>query len=400
MAQLSNRLKSFESSKIAEIFASVARLKEQGEHIVDLSTGEPDFQTNRLVCAAAKGAIDRGVTKYTAIDGMTELKKAIQKKFMRDNQLAYELDEIIVDSGAKPLLTHTFLAILSEGDEVIIPTPCWPSHPGAVRLCGASAVFVRGQEENGFKLDPDELEGAITSRTKAVILNSPSNPTGAIYSMEELKKLIEILKKYPQVWIVADDIYEKIRYDGRDVLTIAQVSPELKDRTVTINGLSKGYAMTGWRIGFAGGPRRLMDAIRQIMSQAAGNPCSISQVAAIAALEGDQQYVSEQAEIYQARRDRMVYCINQAMGLTVRPCQGAFYLYVNCQGVLGKNTKEGQCIQTSTDFVKYLLENYKVAVVPGITFECEPYFRLSFATSEAELEIAGERMMLACQALS
>lgn len=400
MPTLSHRLNSFKPSRIAEIFRLASHLKEQGEDIADLSTGEPDFQTHPSVCKAAKDAINKGFTKYTPVDGTTELKKAIQDKFRADNQLDYDLSQIIVDAGAKPLLAHTLMAILNRDDEVIIPTPCWPSHPGVVQLCGAFPVFVKGAVEKGFKLKPLDLDHAITEKTTAIILNSPSNPTGAIYTRDELSALTEVLLEHPGIWILADDIYEKLRYDNREFATVAQVEPRLHDRTITINGLSKSHAMTGWRIGYAGGPTPLMSAIRQIMSQATGNPCSISQRAAVAALRGDQSHIHSNLEIYQSRRDKTVKRVNEAQGLTVNPCEGAFYLYVNCQGVLGKSTPGGQLIESSTDFVRYLLEEFKVAVVPGVAFEYDPYFRISFATSDAQLDKACTRMIDACEALN
>lgn len=400
MPSLSHRLNSFKPSSIAQIFTLATQLKEQGEDIADLSTGEPDFQTHLAVCNAAKDAIDQGITKYTPVDGITELKKAIQDKFKTDNQLDYELSQIIIDAGAKPLLAHTLMAILNREDEVIIPTPCWPSHPGVVQLCGAFPVFVKGAADKGFKLKPLDLDHAITEKTTAIILNSPSNPTGAVYSRDELKALTEVLLEHPGIWILADDIYEKLRYDNREFVTVAQVEPRLMDRTITINGLSKAHAMTGWRIGYAGGPSPLMSAIRQIMSQATGNPCSISQRAALAALTGDQSHLRKQLGIYQSRRDNVVNHLNKASGLSVVPCEGAFYLFVNCSGVLGKRTPGGQLIETSTDFVRYLLEDHKVAVVPGAAFEYDPYFRLSFATSEQQLDKACVRIVEACEVLS
>ena len=400
MPNLSHRLNSFKPSSIAQIFMLATKLKEHGEDIADLSTGEPDFQTSTAVCNAAKDAIDQGITKYTPVDGTSELKKAIQEKFKTDNQLEYDLAQIVIDAGAKPLLAHTLMALLNREDEVIIPTPCWPSHPGVVQLCGAFPVFVKGSADKGFKLKPLDLDHAITEKTTAIILNSPSNPTGAVYSHKELKALTEVLLDHPGIWILADDIYEKLRYDGREFATVAQVEPKLADRTITINGLSKAHAMTGWRIGYAGGPLPLMTAIRQIMSQATGNPCSISQRAALEALTGDQSHLQTQLDIYQSRRDKVVNQLNQAVGLSVEPCEGAFYLYVNCQDVLGKSTPDGRQIESSTDFVRYLLEDHKVAVVPGVAFEYDPYFRLSFATSDEQLDKACKRMIDACEELS
>ncbi len=400
MPDLSSKLNQFKPSKIAQIFALATELKEQGEDIADLSTGEPDFDTAMHVCQQAKVAIDQGVTRYTAVDGTTALKKAIQNKFKSDNQLDYELNEIVVDSGAKPLLAHTLIAILDQNDEVLIPTPCWPSHPGMVQLCGAHPVFIKGSEKNGFKLKPQDLDHAITKQTKAIIFNSPSNPTGAVYSADELRALTDVLLEHPTVWILADDIYEKLLFDNRVFSTIAQIEPKLKDRTITINGLSKAHAMTGWRIGYAGGPPRLMKAIRQIMSQATGSPCAVSQAAAVAALKGDQSHIADQVAIYQSRRNKVVNELNKAQGLSATASEGSFYLYVNCLGVIGKSTQNGDKIDCSTEFVQYLLEQHKVAVIPGAAFEYDPYFRLSFATSDEQLDKACERIINACDVLN
>ncbi len=400
MPDLSQKLSHFKPSKIAQIFALAAQLKEQGEDVADLSSGEPDFATAQHVCEQAKLAIDQGVTKYTAVDGTSALKRAVQAKFKDDNNLDYDLDEIVIDSGAKPLLAHALIAILDDDDEVLIPTPCWPSHPGMVQLCGAHPVFIKSPPENGFKLRPQDLDHAITNATKAVILNSPSNPTGAVYKAEELRSLADMLLEHPGIWILADDIYEKLLFDNRKFHSIAEIEPRLKNRTITINGLSKAHAMTGWRIGYAGGPIKLMTAIRQIMSQATGSPSAISQAAAITALTGNQDHIRSQVNIYQSRRDKMVDELNKAPGLSVKPCEGAFYLYVNCEKVIGKKTPQGNILQSSTDFVKYLLEEYKVAVVPGTAFECDPYFRLSFATSDEQLDKACTRIINACREIS
>ena len=400
MPALSKSLERFQPSKIAEIFALALRLQEEGRDIVNLSTGEPDFATHDSVCAAAHEAIDAGMTKYTAVDGTSDLKRAVQEKFRRDNGLDYALDEIIIDSGAKPLLAHTMMALLDPGDEVIVPTPCWTSHPGAVRLCGGEPVFLACPEDNGFKLHAAELAAAITGRTKMLILNSPSNPTGAVYDAEEMKAITDVVLGHPHIWLVSDDIYESLLFDGRVFATPAGVEPRLKDRVITVNGVSKGHAMTGWRIGFAGGPKDAMQAIRKVLSQATGSPPSISQAAAVAALTGPQEVLAERTAIYQERRDIVVRALNQAAGLTVRPCEGAFYLFVNCAGVLGRTTPAGQVLETSTDFARYLLEDRGVAVVPGVAFEADPYFRLSFATSTEALEEACRRIREGCSALA
>ena len=400
MPALSKTLDRFKPSPISSIFALASRLAEEGRDIVNLSTGEPDFDTDESVREAAKTAIDQGATRYTAIDGTTALKSAVRDKFSRENGLHYELDEIIVDAGAKPILAHIMLALLDEGDEVVIPTPCWTSHPGMVRLCGAAPIFAHTREEDGFKLKAYDLEKLLGPKTKLLILNSPSNPTGAVYSEDELKELTEVLLQHPDVWVISDDIYEKLLFDGRTFATPAAVEPRLKDRVITVNGVSKGYAMTGWRIGFAGGPRAVMAGARKVMSQTTGSPPAMSQAAALAALNGPQDYVSQQVETYQRRRDLVVRALNQVPGLTVTPSQGAFYLFVNCADVIGRSTPGGNRLETSSDFVAYLLEEQGVAVVPGAAFEADPYFRLSFAASTEALEEGCRRISSGCSALA
>lgn len=400
MPALSKSLDRFPSSKIASIFALATRLQEEGRDIVNLSTGEPDFDTDISVREAAKKAIDEGATRYTALDGTSALKRAVQAKFSEDNGLDFELDEIIIDTGAKPLLAHIMLALLDPDDEVIIPTPCWTSHPGAVRFCGVHPVFARTREEDDFKLKGQGFRGLISPKTKLLILNSPSNPTGAVYSEDELRELTEVLLAYPDIWIIADDIYEKLLFDGRTFATPAAIEPRLRDRVITVNGVSKSYAMTGWRIGYAGGPREAMAGVRKVMSQTAGSPPAMSQAAAVAALTGPQDYVAEQVATYQSRRDLVVRALNQALGLKVAPSQGAFYLFVNCAGVLGKETPGGKTIQNSTDFVSYLLEDHGIALVPGAAFEADPYFRLSFAASNEALEQGCKRIIAGCSSLN
>ena len=399
MPQLSRVLDRFRPSPIAHIFALAIQLREEGRDIVNLAAGEPDFETHDSVCAAAHAAIDQGETKYTAVDGANHLKRAIQAKFKQDNGLDYDLDEIVVDGGAKPVLGHIMRALLDPGDEVIIPTPCWTSHPGMVQLCSADPVFVPGPEDRGFKLRPEDLDSAITEKTKALILCSPSNPTGAVYDPQELRALTDVLLRHEDVWIVADVIYEKLVYDGREFATPARVEPRLRDRIITVNGVSKGYSMTGWRIGFAGGPRQAMAGVKKVMSQATGCASSISQVAAAAALTGPQEYISQRTAIFQERRDLVVRALNQAEGLKVQPCEGAFFLYINCGEVLGKKTPAGALLESSADFARYLLEEKGVALIPGAAFEYDPYLRLSFAASTEALEDACARIRSACAAL-
>ena len=397
---LASVLDRFQPSKISEISSLTARLQEEGRDIIHLGIGEPDFETPENAVEAGVAAIRSGETKYTSVDGTTAMKQAVRDKFLRDNGLDYPVEQIIVASGAKPLLAHAIQAILDPGDEVIIPTPCWVSHPGMVRLYGGDPIFVACPEEKGFKLQPEDLESAITAKTKLVIMNSPSNPTGATYNEAELKALTDVLLRHPKVWVLADDIYEHIVFDGLRFVTPAQVEPGIYERTLTVNGISKGYAMTGWRIGFAGGPKRWTDAMRKVMSQSTGNPSSISQVAAIEALNGPQDFLKERAASFKQRRDYIVPAINQTPHLKCAPPEGSFFLYVNCAGVLGRSAPDGRRIESSTDFAKYLLEEAGVAVVPGVAFELDPYVRLSYAVSMAELEEAARRLRRACSELT
>ena len=397
---LASVLDRFQPSKISEISSLTARLQEEGRDIIHLGIGEPDFETPENAVEAGVEAIRSGQTKYTSVDGTTAMKQAIREKFLRDNELDYPVEQIIAASGAKPLLAHAIQAILDPRDEVIIPTPCWVSHPGMVRLFGGEPVFVPCPEEKGFKLQAEDLGRAITAKTKLVIMNSPGNPTGATYDEAELKALTDVLLEHPRIWILADDIYEHIVFDGLRFVTPAQVEPRLYERTLTVNGISKGYAMTGWRIGFAGGPKRLINAMRKVMSQSTGNPSSISQIAAIEALTGPQAFLKERAASFKQRRDFIVPAINQTPHLKCAPPEGSFFLYVNCEGVLGRSAPDGRRIESSTDFAKYLLEEAGVAVVPGVAFELDPYVRLSYAVSMAELEEAAKRLRRACSELS
>ncbi len=396
---LASVLDRFQPSKISEISSLTARLQEEGRDIIHLGIGEPDFETPENAVEAGVEAIRSGQTKYTSVDGTTAMKQAIREKFLRDNELDYPVEQIIAASGAKPLLAHAIQAILDPRDEVIIPTPCWVSHPGMVRLFGGEPVFVPCPEEKGFKLQAEDLGRAITAKTKLVIMNSPGNPTGATYDEAELKALTDVLLEHPRIWILADDIYEHIVFDGLRFVTPAQVEPRLYERTLTVNGISKGYAMTGWRIGFAGGPKRLINAMRKVMSQSTGNPSSISQIAAIEALTGPQAFLKERAASFKRRRDFIVPAINQTPHLKCAPPEGSFFLYVNCEGVLGRKAPDGRKIASSTDFAKYLRAEAGVAVVPGVAFELDPYVRLSYAVSMAELEEAARRLRRACSEL-
>ena len=400
MAKLAQILDHFKPSAISEIFTLANRLKAKGQDILDLSIGEPDFLTPDHVKQAGIAAIQEDLTKYTNVQGNLEIRQAISAKFKRDNELDYSAQQIVVESGAKPLLMHAMQAMLNNADEVIIPTPCWTSYPGMVTLCNATCTFVACPEDKGFKLQPQDLEAAITENTRLILINSPCNPTGAAYSPVEMKALTDVLLRYPDIWILADDIYEHITYDGFKFCTPAQVEPLLLDRTLTLNGVSKAYSMTGWRIGYAAGPQKLIDGIIKILSQSTGNPCSISQAAAIAALQGPHDFLHERVEIFRQRRNFLCTGLNQITGLSCHTPEGAFYLYPSCAGLIGKITPDGVEIRQSKDFVKYLLTSQGVAVVPGSAFEYDPNFRLSYATSMETLKVAVERIEIACNSLS
>lgn len=400
MASLSTILERFPPSAISTIFSATSRLKEEGRDIIDLGIGEPDFPTPDHVKQAAIDAIDANFTRYTPVDGISALKSAISDKFSRDNNLQYANDQIIVDSGAKPLLFHAMQAMVNPGDEVILPVPCWTSYTGMALLAGAKPVCVRCPEDRQFKLQPGDLEKAITEKTRLILLNSPSNPTGAAYSADEMKALTDVLMRHPQVWIIADDIYEKIVFDNFVFATPASVEPGLYERTLTINGVSKAFSMTGWRIGYAGGPRDLIRGIVKIFSQSVGNPCSISQAAAIAALKGPQDYLKERASSFKDRRDFVLGRLGAINGLSCHAPEGAFYLFPSCDGLLGGHTAQGVAINTSTDLASYLLEDAGVAVVPGAAFEYDPNIRLSYATSMENLEIACDRLEQACAGIT
>jgi aspartate aminotransferase len=399
MTELAQMLDNFQPSSISEIFNLANQLKAQGEDILDLSIGEPDFLTPDHVKQAAISAINENNTKYTNIEGTLALRQAISNKFKRDNDLDYDPQQVIVDSGAKPLLMHAMQTMLNKGDEVIIPTPCWTSYIGMVKLCDAVCSFVACPEDRGFKLQASDLQASITAKTKLILLNSPSNPTGAAYTHDEMKAITDVLLGHPDVWILADDIYEHITFDGFEFCTPAQVEPRLYDRTLTLNGVSKAYSMTGWRIGFAAGPQKLVNGIKKVLSQSAGNPCSISQAAAIAALEGPQELLAERAEIFRQRRDFLAARLNAIAGLRCHKPEGAFYLYPSCEGLIGNTTTDGIEIRDSKDFVKYLLNSHGVAAVPGTAFEYDPYFRLSYARSMETLEKAADRIETACASL-
>ncbi|MDB5676905.1 MAG: pyridoxal phosphate-dependent aminotransferase [Sphingomonas bacterium] len=374
-------------------------LKRAGVDVIGLAAGEPDFDTPEFVKEAAIQAIRDGKTKYTNVDGTPELKEAIVAKFQRDNGLTYKTDQISVNVGGKHTLFNAIVATVDPGDEVIVPAPYWVSYPDVVLFAGGTPVFVPAGPEQNYKLNPEQLEAAITPRTKWVILNSPSNPTGAAYSVAELKALGEVLERHPHVWVFADDMYEHIIYDGFEFATIAQVCPSLYERTLTVNGCSKAYAMTGWRIGFAAGAPWLIKAMSKLQSQSTSNPCSIAQAAATAALNGDQSFLAERALAFQGRRDLVVSMLNQASGITCPRPEGAFYVYPELSGLIGKTTPNGRLIDSDEAFVAYLLDDHRVAAVQGAAFGLSPALRISYATSENLLREACERIQTACAAV-
>lgn len=372
--------------------AKARELKRQGRNIISLGAGEPDFDTPENIKAAAIAAIQRGETKYTDVDGLPELKAAIVAKFARENGLSYTTAQIHVAPGGKPVIYNAFVATLSPGDEVIVPAPYWVSYPDMVLLASGDPVFVTGEEADGFKLRPEVLEAAITSRTKWLILNSPSNPTGAAYTRAELVALAEVLRRHPHVWILTDDMYEHLTYGGFEYTTIAQVAPDLYDRTLTVNGVSKAYAMTGWRIGYAGGPKPLIDLMRKVASQTTSNPASISQWAAVEALNGPQDFLPERCAAFERRRDLVVSMLNQASGIRCPTPEGAFYVYPSIEGLIGRTAQDGTVIDNDETFATALLEAEGVSVVHGAAFGLSPYFRISYATSEDVLEDACARI--------
>ena len=399
MAFIADRLSRIKPSPTIAVTTKAAELKAAGVDVIGLGAGEPDFDTPDNIKAAAKAAIDAGKTKYTPVAGTPELRKAIVEKFKRENDLEYTIDEITVGCGGKQTLFNAFFATLNAGDEVVIPAPYWVSYPDMALMAEGTPVIVECQEENDFKITAAELEAAITPKTKWVVLNSPSNPTGAAYSRGELRAIADVLLKHENVYIMSDDMYEHLVYDGFEFTTIAQVEPKLKARTLTCNGVSKSYAMTGWRLGYAAGPVELIKAINKVQSQSSTHTSSISQAASVEALNGPQDFLAERAEVFKGRRDLVVAALNECEGLSCKKPEGAFYVYPSCAGVIGKTTPDGTKIETDTDFITYLLEAEGVAAVPGSAFGLAPYFRISYATSDAALTEACARIKRACTAL-
>jgi aspartate aminotransferase len=399
MPFLADRLARVKPSPTMAITALATELKDAGRDIVSLSVGEPDFDTPDNVKEAAMAAIRAGDTKYTVFDGRIELKRAIAGKFKRENGLDYETSQITVSTGGKQVLYNALVATVNPGDEVVIPAPYWVSYPEMVLMCDGEPVAVPCPQNNGFKLRPEDLDAAITPKTKWLILNSPSNPSGAAYTEADLKGLAEVLMRHPQVWIMADDMYEHLVYDDFHFTTIAQVEPRLYERTLTVNGCSKAYCMTGWRLGYGGGPKHLIKAMGAIQSNSTANPSSISQAAAIEALNGPQDFIPVHNRSFKERRDLVVDSLNKVPGLFCPRPEGAFYVYPSCAGLIGKKTPKGDTIETDEDFVRYLLEAEGVAVVHGSAFGLAPHFRISYATSNEVLRDACARIDRACRAL-
>ena len=394
MSIISNNLKRIKPSPTIAVTTKAREMRASGKDVIGLGAGEPDFDTPDNVKEAAIEAIKKGDTKYTAVDGTPDLKKAIVEKFKRENNLNYTTDQITVGTGGKQVIYNTFMATLNKGDEVIIPAPFWVSYPDMVLLAGGTPKIIKCEEKDGFKLSAKKLEKAISKKTKWLILNSPSNPTGAGYTKKEIEDLSKVLLKHKKIFILSDDIYEHIRYEGFNFFTIAQIS-KLKERTLTMNGVSKSYAMTGWRIGYAAGPKEIINAIRKIQSQSTSNPSSISQAAAVEALNGQQNFIRERAEAFKERRDFVVNSLNNIEGINCLTPNGAFYVFPSCKGLLNKKTK----LKTDTEFVQKLLEKSMVAVVQGSAFGLDGYFRISYATSMENLKKAITRIKDFCDSL-
>ena len=395
MSIVSNSLKRIKPSPTIAVTSKAREMRAAGKDVIGLGAGEPDFDTPDNIKDAAIEAIKRGETKYTAVDGTPKLKKAIQGKFTRENNLSYELDQISVGTGGKQVLYNVFMATLNPGDEVIIPAPYWVSYPDMVLLAGGKPKIVKCSEKNEFKITPDELKKAIGKKTKWLIINSPSNPTGSCYTRSEIEELSKILIKNKNVYILSDDIYEHITYDDFKFFTIAQIKA-LKDRTITMNGVSKSYSMTGWRIGYGAGPKDIIKAVAKIQSQSTTNPSSISQAAAVEALNGTQDFIKTRSDSFKERRDYVVETLNSINGLSCLKPSGAFYVFPNCKKLLGKKTK----LKTDKEFVEKLLEKAEVAVVQGSAFGLDGYFRISYATSMENLKKALDRIKSFCESLN
>ncbi len=400
MSIVAKRLSAIKPSPTIAVSQKARDLQAEGRDIISLGAGEPDFDTPQHIIDAAKKALDEGMTRYTAVNGVPELLDAISAKFKRDNDLEYGRDEIHVSCGGKPVIFNAMMASLNPGDEVIVPAPYWVSYPDIAVLFGGVPIIVDCPKESNFKLTPAQLEAAITPKTKWLIMNSPSNPTGSGYTEDDLKALGDVLKKHEHVWVFTDDIYEHLVYDDFKFKTIAQVNPELKSRTLTMNGMSKAYCMTGWRVGFAGGPKEMIKAMTMVQSQSITHTAAVSQAASIAALNGSHDFIAANNAVFKERRDLVVSMLNQASGLSCATPEGAFYVYPSCDGLIGKKTPSGKIIENDEDFVTELLQAEGVAAVHGEAFGLSPHFRISYATATDLLEDACQRIQRFCGSLS
>ena len=398
--KLSKNLENIPPSATVTMTQLARELKNQGKDVVSLSAGEPDFDTPDHIKEAAIDAINRGETKYTAVDGIDELKEAIIKKFKDDNNLNFLKGNISVAPGGKTIIYNAMMATLNPGDEVIIAAPYWVSYPDIVKLASGTPIIIKAKEENNFKISADDLEKNITKKTKWIIINSPSNPTGEVYSKAELTSLAKVIEKHPDLYILSDDIYEYLLYKGSEKFsTIAEIDPEVAERTITMNGVSKAYSMTGWRIGYCAGPKKIIDAMRKLQSQSTSNPSSISQWAAVEALNGKKEFLKDWLLSFEERRDMVVDMINSANGLKCLRPKGAFYVYPSCNGIIGKKTPDGRIIKNDKDFAMSLLESKSISVVHGEAFGLSPYFRISYATSMKKLKVACNRIIEFCDEL-
>ena len=398
--KLSKNLENIPPSATVTMTQLARELKNQGKDVVSLSAGEPDFDTPDHIKEAAIDAINRGETKYTAVDGIDELKEAIIKKFKDDNNLNFLKGNISVAPGGKTIIYNAMMATLNPGDEVIIVAPYWVSYPDIVKLASGTPIIIKAKEENNFKISADDLEKNITKKTKWIIINSPSNPTGEVYSKAELTSLAKVIEKHPDLYILSDDIYEYLLYKGSEKFsTIAEIDPEVAKRTITMNGVSKAYSMTGWRIGYCAGPKNIIDAMRKLQSQSTSNPSSISQWAAVEALNGKKEFLKDWLLSFEERRDMVVDMINSANGLKCLKPKGAFYVYPSCNGIIGKKTPDGRIIKNDKDFAMSLLESKSISVVHGEAFGLSPYFRISYATSMKKLKVACNRIIEFCDEL-
>ena len=397
---LASRLNRIQPSPTIAMSIKARELKAEGKDIIELAAGEPDFPTPSHIIEAAEEAMSRGETKYTDPDGTPALKQAVCDKFKRDNNLEYVTSQVTIGTGGKQVLYNALMATLNEGDEVIIPAPYWVSYPDMVLLAEGTPKIVECPLDKNFILQPEDLERAITPKTKWIILNSPSNPTGSGYTRDDMKKITDVLIRHPNIWVMTDDMYEHLVYDEFKFCTPAEVEPELYSRTLTVNGMSKAFCMTGWRIGYAAGPENLITAIRKIQSQSTSNPSSISQAASVAALNGPMDFLAKNNEVFKQRRDLVCSMLNQASGITCPTPDGAFYVYPSCAGLIGKKTPDGKVLKSDEDVVTYFLETEGIAAVHGAAFGLSPHFRISYATSTEALEDACQRIQRACTALS